>query len=277
MQGAFRRGQLVQHGKMILAGLADDVAGQARLAPSGQEIRLLAMELLAFVVADREDQASGGTRQIVNGAVPARHFRVHAEGLVEIGQPDRLEVVEPADGAAALDQIGRRASGIPAQGGPIRGHRHRRQVTPRRMAGDEYAIRIAAIFGGVAPQPQERRASAGNDLVESRLGRQGVADRRVIHAGGDEGLGQATQAALVHHLPVAAMNKGENWRTAVGGRKQVEPLAGARPVGEVEADVEALANRRAIGSPFLDHGGEFGHPRAVVVLRIERRLVVFAE
>ena len=204
-------------------------------------------------------------------AVAARGLGRQPEHVVEIAQADGLEVVEPAEAAAGLDDVRRRA-----EARPFGGQQHRHQVAAGRMAGDRDARRIAAERAGVGVHPRDRRAYLAYLLVQVH-GRH----QRVVH---DDGRGLAERArderevGLVEAVPVAAVDEDVHRRRAgSGGGEDVGTLGVVGAVRHVELHRQFGAGARARGAVARDPVHRVLDLRAVVVLGVERRPVVVAE
>src|SRR5580700_11978865 len=102
------------------------------------------------------------------------------------------------------------------------------------MSGDIEASGVGAVFVKMLREPLHRAPHLGDDAVEARGGRKRVFDQREVDPVRQDAFGEEGGAFLVVRLPIAAMDKGESWRLRVGGEKQVEPLARAITVTQIE-------------------------------------------
>src|SRR5256885_2460608 len=118
-QQAAQRGarvlELREDREVVVRGHVERLAGQAPGAPHRGHFLTLAVIFGSLELADREQQRSRARRRAVHRAQAARRLRRELQDLVEVREPDRLEVVKPADPAPGLDDIGGQArEGAPA-------------------------------------------------------------------------------------------------------------------------------------------------------------------
>ena len=80
-------------------------------------------------------------------------------------------------------------------------------------------------------EPSHGAAHLGDDTVEPGGRRQGVFDDREIDPERKHALGKEGEILLnqIVDLPIAAVDKGQRRRLRVGGKKEIEPLAGVSP------------------------------------------------
>ena len=153
-----RVGQLRDDREVVVTRHVHHLDVKAAPSPGGGEGIRLPVVLVALERADGEEERAGGRRDQVDRAVPPRRLHREPEGFVQVAEPDRLEVVEPADAAAGLDDVG----GQPREGGPVRRHQHRDQMAAGRVARHGDVVGIAAEScrrsGGATPPT---RAPAG--------------------------------------------------------------------------------------------------------------------
>jgi hypothetical protein len=171
---AARLGQTVDDGEMLLARLVDDVAAPLAGAAGGGEFRLLAMELGSLAPADGEDDRAarrGRRRQQMQWAVTPRRHGIEPDRLVEVAEPDRLEVEDAAERAAAGYRVADEA-----EARPVGQHRHRRQMSAGGMAGKEDALAIDAKRRGLAREEGDRPPDLPDDLVHPGCRGEGVVD-----------------------------------------------------------------------------------------------------
>ncbi|EEF25571.1 conserved hypothetical protein [Ricinus communis] len=132
--------------------------------------------------------------------------------LIEVAQPDRLQVVDAADAAHPLDR--RR---------PQRGDQ-RRQVAAGRMAHQPDRIRIEAQGAGPGMQVHQRRGAVDGDGVHPHLRRHPVIDQRDVDAGLQVGQGEVAELVLVQRAPVAAVDEQQQRLAVGGGGEEIESL-----------------------------------------------------
>src|SRR2546426_10026463 len=144
----FRSLELGDDGEVMVACHLHRLAAEAAARPDPGERVALPEVLGPLERADREQQRPRVRWRVMNGAVEARRLGCEGEDVVQVAEPDRLEGVEPTDPAPRLDHVGGEALGP-----PVRGHQHRDQGAPRRVAGDEDPARGAAERGGGAGPP----------------------------------------------------------------------------------------------------------------------------
>ena len=143
-----------------------------------------------------------------------------------------------------------RSAGRPGvDAGPVGGEHHRREMAAGRMPGDDDPRRVAAMRGGVAPDPGQRRPLLAHDLVDARRRAERVVRHDHQGAGGDEGRGDERGVALVERAPVAAVDVDQHRRARRGGREQVEPLCRGRCRRRCRASPAARRGPRPIGRP----------------------------
>src|SRR5258708_39532925 len=106
MQGSFRLAEPAHHLEMVIARLIRDLERQARFAPGGGKTFLLPQELVGLAGADREDQRRWLLRQMPGRAVSLGCRPIATEHLLEIAEPNRLQIVQPAESANAPHRIG---------------------------------------------------------------------------------------------------------------------------------------------------------------------------
>lgn len=145
-----------------------------------------------------------------------------------------LELVQTADGEAAVDRIDRQ---IGALAGPVGGHEHGGQVTAGGMAAYLDAAGIEAQRIGVSPQPGQGGAGLRDDVVEGHRRAQIIADHGHIDPVGTQTLGDEVIGASIAALPVAAVQEHLQRSVAGIGREKVELVAFAVPVGQVQLAV----------------------------------------
>ena len=152
-----RLGQLAQHAHVMSPGhrLADRHRGRP---PRRGDALVLAQELLALVAADEREQRPLRRRQSDRAEAFAprrRRAAGRARGRAR-GAAARARTRRRATSAPFTRSAGR--SGSTAR--PVGGEHHRREVAAGRMAGDDDARRVAAVLGGVAPDPGQRLLAA---------------------------------------------------------------------------------------------------------------------
>ena len=143
------------------------------------------------------------------------------------------------------------------------------------MSGHEDARGVAADLLRVLDHPRHRAPDFADDLIHARRRRERVLDQRQVEAGAPHPLAEERVRLLVVHLPVAAVDVDERGRRRRARRKDVEPVARADAVAEVEPRAGRVADCLAALRPIRDvrvplrlaNGGR------VVVRGIERRPV----
>src|SRR2546427_10272056 len=81
----------------------------AQRAPGILELRGLTVILGSLEPADGEQERPRARRRAVHRAVASRRLRRELQDLVEIREADRLEIIETADAASGLDDVGGQA------------------------------------------------------------------------------------------------------------------------------------------------------------------------
>ena len=99
--------------------------------------------------------------------------------------------------------------------------------------------------------------------IERRIRRQRVADQRDIDAMRHRPFGEQREGLLGAVLPVAAVNEQQR-RRVVGGLEEVDPVALARAIAEIEMIGIARAHLARTPIPAGDDVGASGHRHAVV-------------
>ncbi len=256
---------------MVEAHRVYDVDRDPERAPRRREIVRLAVVLGPLVGADGEHErrAPGGLQ--MHRAVAPRGLGREPQHVVEIAETYGLEVVEAADGAAGLHDVG----GDPELR-PVRRQQHRDQVAAGGVAGHRDARRVAAERARVGVHPRHRRAHLAHELVQVHRRHQRVVDD---DGGGlAEGAGDEREVGLVEAVPVAAVDEDlDRRRAGPGGGKDVQALVVVRAVGHVEPHRELGPRPRALGAVAGDPVERVLHLDPVVVLGVERLPVVAAE
>jgi hypothetical protein len=229
--------------------------------------------LRPFEPADGEQKRPRPRGRAVYRAVVARGLGRELQDLVEIREPDRLEVVEPADTAAGLDNVVRQAG----EGAPVGRHQHRRQMPTGRVTGYEDAVGVAAERGRVPVNPHDRGAALAHELVHVDGGDQRVVDHDDRRAGRLKPARDEARIGLVEPVPVAAVDEHVHGGRPAARGEDVEALAGVRTVGEIEAALERGARLGAGHRVPRQPVGAVFDLLAVVVLGVESLLVVLAE
>ena len=256
-----------------MAGHVQDLESAAAASPCRHQVVGLAVVLRALVAADGEEQRARRRPRQQHRAVAPRGVRRQRQHVVEVAEPDRLEIVEPADGAAALDDVGRRP-----QRCPVGGEQHGDQVAAGRVPGDEDPPRVAAELAGVAVDPDDRRATLGHQRVQVDARHPAVVRDDGDRARRPQPAHDEAEVRLVEAVPVAAVKEHVNGsHRGRGGAEHVEPLGVMDAVRHVEAHRQLRAGPRARGAVAGDPLHRALDLRAVVVLRVERGAVVTAE
>ena len=105
----------------------------------------------------------------------------------------------------------------------------------------------------------------GDDLGQRRLRRQRVAGKRHVEAARHRAFGDAGEHLLGIAQPVAAVEEHQQRRLRLAATEQIDAIARARPVGEVERVLMLRAQVRAALRPFF-HLGRAGLDRGGVVV-----------
>ena len=79
-------------------------------------------------------------QRLMERAVAVRLVRIETDDLVEIAQPNGLEIEYAADRADTFDHVFRQT-----EAGPVRRQSDRRQMAACRMAGDMQPRGVAAV------------------------------------------------------------------------------------------------------------------------------------
>jgi hypothetical protein len=124
-------------------------------------------------------------------------------------------------------------------------------------------------------EPSHGAAHLGDDAVEPGGRRQGVFDDREIDPERKQALGKEGEILLnqIVDLPIAAVDKGQRRRLRVGGKKEIEPLAGSIAVSEVKMAGAFTPHPDAARRPTGDNRVALGDGRGVVVGGIELGMV----
>src|SRR5260221_4624341 len=242
---------------MVLCRLVDDGDLPAPPAPFSGEFRLVALELRGLPAADREDQRMVRRRhrhQQLDRAVAPSGGGVQAEHSVEIAEADRLEIEDAADRAGAADWIA-----VEAEARPVGQHRHRREMTAGGVTGEKKAAAADAEALAVGGEKGDRASDLRDDVVHA--GRRGevVIDDGDGHPDGAKGRRDEAEIALVHRLPVAAMEEHQDRRPPTPRPKEIEGLPLAAAIGNIEPAAPAVAHRPARPRPPRETGRMSGH------------------
>ena len=167
---------------------------------------------------------------VAPGGVP-----VQPQHLVEIAQPDGLEVHQAADGQALFHQV----PGTPGiQRRPVGGRHHPHQVSARGMAADDDPGRIAAVFRRMIPYPDKGSPALGDEFVHVHFGDEGIVndDRERVHA--REGVDHVAELVLAERLPVAPVEehvdrRGDTVRPGISRAEDVQGFRRRGPVGHI--------------------------------------------
>src|SRR3546814_3888773 len=114
------------------------------------EVAGLAAELVRLRAADGDGDRRRRWRREADRTVAYRRLGIEPNVVVDRGEKQRRELVDAADGDAALDQIARLAA---HEGRPVGRQHHRGQVAARGIAGDVKTIRVAAIIRSMVVEP----------------------------------------------------------------------------------------------------------------------------
>src|SRR5229473_5228018 len=112
-------------------------------------------------------------------------------------------------------------------------------------------------------QKVESSINLSNDLIERRVRRERVADQRDIDAMRHGSCGKQREGLLGAHLPVTAMDE-QKRRPAVGGFEEIDAVALARAVSEVEMIGVARPHFGGTPVPAGNHVGASSYGNAVV-------------
>src|SRR5262245_5155200 len=107
-----------------------------------------------------------------------------------------------------------------------------------------------------------------DDLVQRRFRRQRVAGQRDIDAVRHRSFGNQRENFLGARLPVAAVNEQQR-RSLVGSFQEIDPVALARAISDIEMLWVALPQRGRALLPAGDDVGAAGNRRAVVEAAID--------
>src|SRR5262249_3619628 len=176
-------------------------------------------------------------------------------------EPDGLEIVDAADGEAT--------------GQARLVHGRRGEMASGGVPGDEHPASIAVHLRRVIDEPRHRRPDLGHDLVEPRGGRQRVLDEGEVKARGEARLANERVGLLVIHLPVAAVDVGEDRRAGLSAGEDVESLPCLVAVTQVDLGRPRLPKRLAARRPARHVLVPLrnAHGRRVIVRGVERRPV----
>ena len=211
----------MRHGEVVVALERDDLARIVQPVPELLHQLGLARIFRRLDVARHEHQGCAHGIVLMHRAVAPRLRLVHADLLVQIAEPDRLEVVDARNRAAALCQINRQ---IGAERRPVRRQHQGRKVAAGGLARDMNLRRIAAERTRIAPHPGERRAVLPHDLVHANGRRERIVDHDGRNAVRPEPLGHEAVMALVERVPVAAMDEDLDRRIGLLGGEDIERL-----------------------------------------------------
>ena len=149
---------------------------------------------------------------------------------------------------------------------------HRGEVAARRPSRYHDPLRVTPEVRQFLGEEPDRFVRVRHDLVHGRVGSQRISDHCDADAGAHEALGQEGEIVFRPHLPEAAVDEDEDRRVASRG-KIVDPVAGARPVGEIQVLRMLRAELLAAGDPLLEHRAALRHRGRIVVGPIERSAI----
>src|SRR5215467_15227148 len=115
----------------------------------------------------------------------------------------------------------------------------RREMPSGRPAADEEAIAVEAEIVGALAETGERATNFPDDIGETRLRRQRIADHGDVNAMGARSRGEKGEHVLVVALPIAAVNEHEQRRLGRTRGEIIETRARATSIGNIEARARA--------------------------------------
>ena len=121
----------------------------------------------------------------------------------------------------------------------------------------------AAERGQLPAEEIDTGMDFGDDLVERRVRRQRIADQRDIDAMRHRPFGKDREDLLGARLPVAAVDEQQR-RRPVSRFQEIDPVALARAIAQIEMVGMALAHLAGTLLPTGDHLDAAGHRDAVV-------------
>src|SRR5258705_12911113 len=128
-----------------------------------------------------------------------------------------------------------------------------------------------AMAAALVAEPANGGVGLRHDVAQARVRRQGVAGQRDVEARRHRAFRQEAENLLGVALPIAAMEEHEQGCIRGAIAENVDPVALARPIAQVERIGMAFAQARAALRPLRDPGGAVGDRGAVVVGRVELR------
>ena len=223
--------------EMMPVRLFDAIGGGAETLPDIGEQRVLAQEFRALRRPDPAGEANVFRRLQKRRALADGFFGVEADGAVQIGLQQRTQIVQ----AREREHMGDAA-----------GDRWRKRRRLRHHAGDEMPA------GRVADQADrafddlgrrlDRRGDLPGDGADTCLGAERIGRHRDRVAMADRPGGQMRPEGFVEADPEAAMHVDDEAFRRFVGQEEVEPVARALPVADVErrpaGDNAALAEAR---------------------------------
>src|SRR6516164_7249551 len=108
-------------------------------------------------------------------------------------------------------------------------------MSPGRPAADEQPITVEPELVGAIAQNAERLTNFSDDVGETGLRRQRVADDGDVDAVGARSVGEEGEHVLVVALPIAAVNEHEQRRPRRAAGEVIEARARPAAVGNTEA------------------------------------------
>jgi len=148
------------------------------------------------------------------------------------------------------------------------------EIVAEIRAGIDYLAKQLPMLGGaerwqLPGEENDAGVNFGNDLVERRLRRQRVADQRHIDAMRHRPFGNDGKNLLGTGLPIAAVDEQQR-RRVVSGFEEIDPVALAWAVAQVDMSWETLPHLGGALLPAGDHLRAAGHGNAVVETEIPR-------
>src|SRR5262245_16717378 len=201
------------------------------------------------------------------------HLDAETNIIISSAQPDRMEIVDPADAQAAFDD--RRRQRELAE--PIGRQDGAREVSSGGMAGQKDAFAISAELFGVAVNPSHGAADLINHLCKRDLRKQREVHRDEVCVGIDEDLCRERTLVLAQGSPGAAMDEDMHRRIPPIRRIDVDGFGWRLAVGKGARRSEPGTHLVAFGAIALDHFHCVGSPGPLIVLPVELRLIVIEE